>query len=428
MNCIIENADILYASGKGERNVFFAYEDDKITYIGKTKPQGKYDRVIDGKGRLIVPGFYNCHCHAAMTLLRGIGEDLPLDRWLNEKIFPAEDKLTKEAVRVGSDIACMEMIRNGIVSFSDMYYFSEETVKSAAAAGIRANVSRGVVSFDENADKKDDKRFNEAIALYEKYHNSGDGRIKIDMAIHAEYTMTEKAARYVSEYAAEHGLNMQLHLSETRKEHSEAIARRGLTPAGFFAYTGAFNTSTTAAHCVAIDDNDIGILKKYNVSAAHNPASNLKLGSGIMKLRKLLDAGINVTLGTDGAASNNNLDIMKEANLAVLLAKGISNDPQSVKSEDMLPIMTVNGAKAQGRGNCGELEIGYKADFVLLDEEDIGVLPMYDICDSFIYNMTSRNIRMTVCDGKTLYNNGEYYTVDSEKTIYGFKKHIKDFI
>ncbi|MBO5006147.1 MAG: amidohydrolase family protein, partial [Clostridia bacterium] len=220
----------------------------------------------------------------------------------------------------------------------------------------------------------------------------------------------------------------QIHLSETAKEHAEGMVRRnGLTPAEFFLKTGVFRANTTAAHCVHLSDNDIKILAENGVTAAHNPASNLKLGSGVMPLAKLLGAGVNVTLGTDGSASNNTLDILKEAYLASLLQKGTTGDTSSYGSNVFVSMATQNGAKAQGRAGAGVLEIGASADIILIDLNAINTIPHFDLADSFLFSANSSNVCMTMVDGKILYENGEFTTIDEEKLKFDFSSMIEDF-
>lgn len=226
---------------------------------------------------------------------------------------------------------------------------------------------------------------------------------------------------------AEHHTGIQLHLSETRSEHESCIEKYGMTPTEFFEANGVFRVPVTAAHCVHVTDSDIQLLDKYGATAVHNPASNLKLGSGVMRLSALLDSGVNVTLGTDGAASNNTLDVMKEAYLAAILQKGTTGDTEKLKSPTFIKMMTENGARAQGRADCGKIAEGYRADLVMLNFDEINVIPVYDFCDSFLYSASSANVIMTMVDGKILYENGEFQTLDIEKVKYRFHQIIRTY-
>lgn len=420
MKTLYTNAVVLTPDGKYIKNGCVAQDDGIITYVGdETGAPDGYIR-YDCRGGLLSPAFYNIHCHAAMTLFRGVGEDLPLDRWLNEKIYPAEDRLTPESVRIGSLLAAAEMIRGGVVSFSDMYFMCDETARVVLDTGMKANISRCLVSFDEDADVKNDDRFNEAVALVNEYHNAGDGRLKIDMSVHAEYTNKAKYCRGVADYAHANSLGLQVHVSETKLETEECKARNhGMTPTEFLAETGILvpteHSTTTAAHCVWLTEHDIELLRELRVNVAHNPVSNLKLASGVAPLKKLLDANINVGLGTDGAASNNKLSILRELQLAALLHKGVNLSADIIPTNTICTLAQRSGALAQGRYDCGELKAGSRADFILIDLDAINNIPMYDPYYALAFSVNPDDIRLTVCDGRVLYENGEYKTLDIEK-------------
>ncbi len=419
MRILFNKTDVL---GKGK--VYIVTEDRYITYVGETKPEGEFDRVINTKNKLIMPGLYNCHTHIAMQFLRGYGEDLQLERWLNEKIFPAEEKLTPEIVSYCSEIAIAEMIRNGIVSFSDMYFFCDRTAEVIGKTGIKGNISRSIVSFNNNADFSSDYRFTEAKELFEKYNNSFDGRLKIDLSLHAEYTNVSGMVEYCAEYAKSNNAAFNIHLSETEKEHNECIARHKMTPAAFFEKHGVLDSPTSLAHCVWVSDDDMDILKRHNATVVHNPSSNLKLGSGVMRLSKMLEKGINVTLGTDSSASNNRLDILREMYLASVLQKGVDRDPAKVKANRIIELATVNGAKAQRRPDCGAIEVGKKADIIMIDLDSVNNIPCYDPVYSVVYSANSSDVCFNMVDGIILYENGEYTTIDIEKVKYGIKNIV----
>ncbi len=406
----------------GHGEVYITVENEFITYIGKEKPSGDYDRIIKTKDKLIIPGLYNCHTHSAMQFMRGYGEDMPLDEWLNNKIFPAEDRLTPETVYTSSKFAIAEMIRNGIVSFSDMYYFCDRTAEAIGETGIKANISRSIVSFDKNADHKKDGRFVESTELFEKYNGVFDGRLKVDLSIHAEYTNVAPMCRVCADYAKEKGASFQIHLSETEKEHNECIERHNMTPLEFFEANGVLDVPVSFAHCVWVTDSDVDLLKKYNCTAVHNPASNLKLGSGVMRLSYMLEKEINVALGTDSAASNNTLDIIKEMYLAAILQKGTDRNPSNIKAESIIKLATRNGAISQGREKCGELKVGNYADIVMLDLDSINNIPSFDPMYSLVYSASSSNVCFNMVNGKILYENNEFTTIDIEKLKYDMKK------
>lgn len=399
-----------------------AIENDRIASVTEAVPADRFDRVLDCRRRLVLPGLFNAHTHAAMQLFRGYGEDLPLQRWLEERIFPAEDKLTAHAVYTASLFAAAEMIRNGIVSFSDMYYFSDQTVQAVIESGMKANISRSIVSFDPTADFRKDSRYLEAVALFEQYNGAADGRVRVDMSLHAEYTNVEGMCRTVAEYAAAHGARIQVHVSETEKEHSECIARHGMTPMAFLAHCGVLDVPVSAAHCVWVDENDMELMHEKGVTAVHNPVSNLKLGSGVMPLAGMERAGVTVALGTDGAASNNTLDILKEMHVASILHKGICRSPERFPAGSFLRMATENGALAQGRTDSGRIAPGKKADLILIDLDAVNNIPMYDPVYTAVYSANSSNVCLTMADGRILWENGAYTGIDMEKLKYEMRE------
>ena len=410
-------------------NGCLAVDGDTIAYIGKEKPEGEFDDVRDFSGKILMPGLINCHCHNGMTLLRGIGSDLPLQEWLFDHMFPIEDRLTAEDIKAGAELAMMELIASGVTSYSDMYMEAWTAVESNEKIGMKMNVCRVIQSFDPTEKPEDNARIRESIELFEKYNGAQNDRVRIDFAVHAEYTSTDPI---VSGYAercrpyVEKGAVMQIHMSETKKEHNECIDRHGLTPAGWFEKMGIFDIPTAAAHCVAVTDEDMEIMLKKGVSAIHNPTSNMKLGSGFAPIPKMLDMGINVALGTDGAASNNNLNMFEEMHLAAIIHNGYTNDPVIMKPEQVLKMATVNGAKLQNRPDTGCLQVGKKADIIALDFNGKPHLyPCFDPMALIVYSAQATDVCMTMVDGNILYEDGKYLTLDPETVINNAKEAVK---
>lgn len=426
MKILFENVRIPEEYGYADEHIFVLTDGELISYIGRERP-AEYDTVVEGKGNLLIPGFYNTHCHAPMVMFRGFGEDLPLGRWLNEKIFPAEERLNAHNVYISSKLAIAEMLKNGIVSFSDMYMFENYVADAVIESGIKANLSRSLVSFGENATIKGDWRFNESVDWIKRYSGAGNGKLIMDMSIHAEYTNEEKYIREVAEYTKANGLRMQIHASESESEHIECIKRRGKTPIEYFYDTGVLSSPTTLAHCVYVTDSDMDIIREAGAFVSHNATSNLKLGSGVARVPKMLEKGICVTLGTDGAASNNTLDIMREYQLASILHKGVNRDAEATRAPQMLDIATVNGALSQGRNDCGKLKVGYRADLVMIDLNAINNKPCFDTYCTLSYSANSSNVLMTMVDGEILYQNGEFKTIDIEKVTYEFDDVCKHY-
>ena len=428
MRTLLKGADILLRKENGYETLHGAYlgvDEAKIDYIGEEKPEKAYDLEKDMSGRLLAPGLINCHSHIAMTLMRGIGSGLPLQDWLFKAIFPIEDKLVREDIAAASRFALIEMIAGGTTSFSDMYFFPEETVWAVEEAGIKANLNRCVQCFDENQTVEQNTQIPQSVELFEKYHNAENGRIRIDFSIHAEYTCKPHIVRAYSELCKAHGGRMHIHLSETQREVDECIARYGKSPVAWFEELGTLDSPTAAAHCVAVSDEDIAILKRHGVNVIHNPTSNLKLGSGFAPVRKLMDAGINLALGTDGAASNNNLDMFEEMHLADIMPCGYRHDPTEVSSAEVLDMATVNGARLQGRDDTGVLAVGKKADIIALDLDKPHLYPNFDTPALLTCAAHSSDVVLTMVDGKILYENGEYKTLDREKVFYEARAAVK---
>ena len=411
---LFEHIDYLDENFEVQKNAFIGIKDGKIAYIGTEKPQEDFGEVYNGKNGLMMSGFVNAHSHAPMTLLRGYGENLPLDRWLNEKIFPFEDKLTDSAIAASTTLACAEMIRFGTVSFSDMYFFSQTMAKSILDSGMKCNLSRGLTVFSDQ-DYEQLEAYKDNVDLLKNYQNAGNGRLKIDLCIHGEYTTTPKVVEALAKHAKSENVNVHIHLSETKKEHEECKQRHGKTPAKYFADLGLFDQPTTAAHCVWVEDEDIELFKKYGVTVACNPVSNMKLASGFAPIPKMLEKGINIALGTDGCASNNNLNIMQDLYLFALLYKGVTGDPTVVTPKQALSAATLNGFKSQGRMDSGKISVGQKADIIVINTDVPNMYPATDIACNLVYAAQGSDIKLTMVDGKVLYKDGEYLTIDIEK-------------
>lgn len=388
-----------------------------IDYIGDKRPTEDYVERYDGRGKLLMPAFYNAHAHSPMMLMRGYGENLKLAEWLNTRIFPFEDKLFSYAVYWSTLLAMAESLRFGIVSTSDMYYFCDDMVRAIIESGTKTNLSRSITSFTEGSILSD-PRYAEAERLYKNFHGADDGRILIDASIHAEYTNTETSIREVAEFAKSHNINMQVHVSETKAEHEECKKRHGgRTPMRLLHDLGALDTNTTAAHCVWVEDEDIDIMREKGVSVASCPVSNLKLGSGICNVPKLLSRGINVAIGTDSVASNNSLNFIEEMKFFALLNKERQNDPTLVTPKETLYAATYAGALAQGRPDCGMLKAGCHADLIVLDLTQPNMRPVHDLPTNIVYSASGSDVLLTMADGRVLYRDGNFLTIDIEKTV-----------
>ncbi len=401
---------------------YVGVKNEYISYIGDTKPEEDFGRVYDGKDKLLMTGLINCHTHSPMTLLRGYGENLRLFDWL-DLVQPIESTWTEEEMYTGTTLAIAEMVRFGTVSCSDMYLKISTEADAFIDAGFKCNLSWGISSND-GYDSIDD--YPSVIAMKEnvaRFADNGKGRpynglIIPDISLHAEYTSNEEVVDYLAAYAKETGLNMQVHVSETKLEHEECKERHGgLTPTQYLNAHGLFDTPTTAAHCVYVEPEDIAILKEKGVTVASNPFSNLKLASGFCNIPALLAAGINVNIATDGAASNNNLNQFAELKVAATLAKAVSGDPTAVTPKEALRMVTINGAKAQGRNDCGALKVGNRADCIVIDIDRPWFEPLYDVPTALVYASTGADVCLTMIDGRVVYKDGEYPTIDIDKTM-----------
>lgn len=367
-------------------------------------------------------GFYNAHAHTPMTLMRGYGENLPLQSWLHDRIFPFEGKLDEDAIYYGMMLGIAESLRFGIVSTTDMYYFCDIMAKAILESGVKNNLGRGITNFTDQ-DIYDLPGFKETKSLYMEYHNAGNGKIKVDVSLHAEYTSNPKTVSQLAEYAHSIGANMHVHVSETQAEHEECKKRHGgMTPVKYLNSLGLFDTKTTAAHCVWVEEEDIDILSEKGVTVASCPVSNLKLASGVCNVPLLLEKGVNVAIGTDSVASNNSLNFIEEMKFFALANKGSQLDPTLITPKEALRAATLAGAKSQGREDCGRLEKGYKADLIVVDISNPHMHPVHNLNNNIVYSASGSDVLLTMVDGKVLYKDGEFLTIDIEKVIYGAQK------
>ena len=423
MSTLFENCRILTPAGV--ITGFLGVEGKYIDYVGETRPAKAYDKVRNFTGRLMMPAFVNAHTHTPMTLLRGVGSDLSLQEWLFGKVFPIEDRLTAEDINVGSRLAALEMLSCGTGSFTDMYFFPEETARVALESGMKANLCRPVQSFDPAERGEDSARIAQALDLYNAFNGAGEGRILVDFCVHAEYTCTEPVTKYLADIVRERQGNLHVHLSETKKEHEDCVKKYGKTPARWFADLGAFDCGAFCAHCVWVTEEDMDLFLEKGVSVVHNPTSNMKLGSGFAPIQRMLDKGINVALGTDGAASNNNLNMAEELHLAGVIHNGYTGDPTVMKPMDLIKMATLSGAVLQRRYDTGTLEAGKRADICCVSLESPHMQPDLDTAALVAYSMQASDVKLTMVDGKVLYENGQFLTLDKDRILYDVSKTVK---
>mgnify|MGYP000129230831 CR=1 FL=1 len=353
------------------QNACVAVEGTRIASVGQEHPRGEFDRVIDGQGKALLPGLVNCHTHVPMALLRGYGGGHDLQHWLNDYIFPAEARLDDRCVAAGTALGLAEMIASGTTCIADMYMHTGAVARTVLESGVSANLSCGGVYFgapeDFSPDACGDCR--NQIALTEEWNGAGDGQIKVDASIHAEYTSNPSLWEWMAGYAAEHGLGMHVHVSETRSEHESCLQKYGKTPVALLDRYGVWVNGGTAAHCVWVSDADMELMVQRNITAVHNPVSNLKLASGAARVPRLLERGVNVALGTDGVASNNSHDLFEEIKKAlngkikdVKVNPTLQDHPVSLSSEggismEMEKILRKMPAGGEGMESTKVLEL-----------------------------------------------------------------------
>ncbi len=415
---LIKNTCLINESFQVERGKYILIENDRISYIGDKHPEGYFGETYNGENKVVLPGFFNNHCHVPMTLLRGYGEGLPLHRWLAEKMFPFEAKLTGEDIYWGSLLGIAEMIKSGVVSFTDMYFEIEMMAQAVSESGIKVNLSHGLSYNSKKPSIFELQGYKDTERLLGIASRDKTGRLKIDIGLHAEYTSRESLVREVAHYARERNLIVHTHLSETQGEHDNCKLKYGKTPAEYFAECGLFDQPTTAAHCVWVEDSDIEIIKSKGVVPVHCPSSNMKLGSGFAPIKQMIEAGIPVTIGTDGASSNNNLNMVEEIYLAAMINKGSTQDPEFMYPAQLLKLATINGARAQDREDCGSIKVGNKADLVIFDMDKPHLQPVFDELANILYSGQSDDICMTMIDGQIVYKDREFKTIDIEKVMH----------
>ena len=418
LDTLIKNVTAVTMDDEGHlySDAYIAIKDGKISYIGTEAPQEQAEKIIDGRGMIAMPGLVNTHSHAAMSLMRGYADDYVLQEWLNDHVFPIEGKLVGDDVYWAMLWAQAEMLATGTIAYTDMYMHLPKMAQAAVDGGLYANISNGAMCFNPAGYCFDtDGITGQNREVLERFHQADNGRVKLDVSIHAEYTSFPGLWQDFSAYAAENGLNMHIHLSETRAEHENCIAKYGKTPAAILAENGVFNTRATAAHCVWVSDADMDLLREKQVTVAHNPVSNLKLASGIAPVARMLEKGVNVALGTDGVCSNNNHDLFEEIKLAALLQKGISGDPRLVPAQQALKMATRAGAFAQGREQeIGQLKEGFDASLILVDTGKPGLYPVHNPVSTLAYSARGGDVYLTMIRGKVLYENGIYTALDME--------------
>ena len=391
-------------------------EGNKIAAIGEAPAGFAADTVVEGKDRLLLPGLVNAHTHTYMTMFRGCADDLPFAEWLNGHIDPLETQMTAEDCYWSTLLGNMEMILNGTTASIDMFIYTETASRAAEECGFRTVLTRGLTGPDGG-----ERRLREFFTEYEAWKGRCS-RVTFALGPHAPYSCSEGYLRQVAELAAEHDLGLHIHVSESEFEQATIREQYGCTPAELLDRCGILGKKTLAAHGVYLSDGDIALLARRGTSVVTNPVSNLKLGNGVAPVPKLLSAGVNVALGTDGAASNNALNLFRELSFVTLLHKGLTGDTTAVPAAEALKMATVNGAQALGLAGCGELKAGATADLTVLDIDKPWLRPRCDLLSSLVYCARGDEVTDVMADGRFLLRKGELTTIDRERVLYEVDK------
>lgn len=387
-----------------------------IAYIGPAPEElPEFERQIDLRGDLLMPGFKNAHTHTAMTFLRSCADDMPLDRWLNEQVFPREARLTDEMVYVFSVLGIMEYLTSGVTSSFDMYFHNEAYVRANTDTGFRTVLCASMNDFDS-----DPTNVEREFLRY----NAHNELVSYRLGIHAEYTTSVERIKYMVSLAEKYKAPCFTHLCETRRETEDCIRRTGKTPAKYLDELGFFNYGGGAFHCVYLSEDDVRLFREKGLWAVTCPASNLKLASGIAPIQRYIDAGLKLAIGTDGAASNNALDMFREMYLVTALQKYLLGDATACDAEKVLEMACVGGARAMGLDCCDDIAVGKKADLIVIDLSRPNMQPIHNIEKNLVYSGSKENVRLTMVNGRVLYENGSFFIGAEPERIYARANEI----
>ena len=427
---LIRNCTILPMSGKGiiEKG-FIAVKDGKISQIGKAAEAFsiKAKRTLNGQGKVALPGLVNCHTHAAMTLFRGVAEDKPFDEWWRETIWPLEQKLMRSHIYDGSLLGCLEMIKSGTTCFADMYFHEDAVAEAVKKSGLRAVLAPGIIEAGDS--KMGRKMLQEAIEIAREYHGCADGRINIRLGPHTASTCSPELLKEARKAASKLKIGLHIHLAES-KSMAEAVRKNfGLSEVELLEKVDFLKPDVLAAHCIHLSEKDMQIIKRHDVKVAYNPVANMKLASGVPEIHDFLKLGVTVGIGTDGAACNNSFDMFESMKIAALLQKIFYMDPTVLPAEKVLKMATIEGAKALGLENIvGSLEVGKKADLILINFEKPHLTPMHDVYANLVYSAHGSDVDTVIVDGEILMENRKVKTLNESEVMKKAQKTAWDLI
>ena len=423
-NLVLNNCLMLLPERKAQKGDIVIKNGKIVEILITPEERALAPKGIDLAGAIVMPGLINAHYHAPMTLLRGVGGGLPLKRWLNEAIFPIEANLTDEDVAAGMTWGAMELLAGGVTCVADMYEHSLAGAAALAETGVKGNVCRPGLAFSDGTPKG---RLEECIDFVRNFRDPNN-RLVADICIHSEYLTNEKFCRALAEANHEFKRPLNVHVSETKREHEECIARHGKTPIAYLADTGLLDYGGYAAHCVWCTDDDFKIMAERNISLVHNPSSNMKLGSGFARIGRAMELGVNVALGTDGPASNDNLDMFEEMHLTSLIHKGVALDPTILSPWEVVEIATKNGAKALCRADTGEIAPGKAADLCVVELNKPHLIPCVDAANLIVHSAHASDVVMTIVDGRIVYERSpeqSWLDINHERAKFDFELSLR---
>jgi 5-methylthioadenosine/S-adenosylhomocysteine deaminase len=416
MNLLIRGATLVTVNAGDEviTEGNLAIAGARIVGVGAAPPGFVPDRVMDGRNRIVLPGLVNTHTHLSMTLMRNYADDLAFWPWLLERVKPLEDHLVPEDVRIGARLGIAEMIRGGTTCFHDMYFHLDEVADEVANAGLRGRLCGAL--FDNSG--QGEALLGAAVGLHDRWHGKADGRVTVGLGPHSPYLCSPGYLREILSEAERLQCGLHVHVAETDREVAESREKHGVTPVQLLADLGCFRVPVVAAHGIYVDAADRRLLREGGATVAHNPGSNLKLANGIAPVQELLDDGVNVSLGTDGAASNNNLNMFEEVHLAALLQKWLRRDAEALPARQVVRMATINGAKALGLdGEIGSLEVGKQADVVVLDAAQPHLAPRHDPIALLVYSAQAADVATVLVAGRILLEERRLTTLDGDSLL-----------
>lgn len=406
-----------------------AIKNGRIIFIGK---HGSADAIraekrIKASGKVAIPGLINCHTHAPMTLLRGVAEDKPLEAWLKEAIWPLEAKLTREDIYAGALLGCLEMIKSGTTCFADMYFHEEAIAKAVKESGLRAVLAEGII--EAGNPKLGRKMLENSAQFAEKFMGYAEGRVNAMLGPHAAYSCSPGLLMKIIEKASELGVGVHTHLAESREMFKEFEKRHGCSEVEFLDKLGFFKGHVLAAHCINLSEADRHVLAERHVDAVYVPVANMKLGLGVAKIMELNRLNVNVALGTDGPAGNNTLDMFETMKVGALLQKLVHSNPEVLSAYEVLRMATINGAKALNlEKDVGSLEVGKKADILLIDFSKPHLKPLHDVYASIVYSARGSDVDTVIVDGKILMENRQVKTLDELAVMEKAERHAAELL